>query len=156
MKNRGFSLLEVILSLAILGGAIAVLGEAARLALRNAEFTRDMARAQLLCESKLSEITSGVTSAEPIQRAIIENAAAPDEPAWLYSIEKSSLDDEGLASVRVTVARDLPAEKHPVRFSLVRWIAKSKTSDTDTSDTETKPADTSSGTATQSTSGGTQ
>jgi len=49
VKNRGFSLLEVILSLAILGGAIAVLGEAARLALRNAEFTRDMARAQLLC-----------------------------------------------------------------------------------------------------------
>jgi len=150
------SLLEVILALAILGGAIAVLGEAARLALRNAEFTRDMARAQLLCESKLAEILAGVASAEPIQRAVIENAAGPDEPAWLYSIEKASLDDEGLVSVRVTVVRDLPAEKHPVTFALVRWIDTSQTSATESSDTETKPADASGGTATQNTSGGTQ
>jgi general secretion pathway protein I len=156
VKNRGFSLLEVILALAILGGAIAVLGEAARLALRNAEITRDTARAQLLCEGKLSEIMAGVTSAEPIQRAVIENAASPGEPNWLYSIERESLDDEGLVSVRVTVARDLPTEKHPVSFSLVRWIDNSNTSDTESSDTETKSADTSSDISTPASSGGTQ
>jgi type II secretion system protein I len=155
-RKRGLSLLEVILALAILGGAIAVLGEAARLALRNAEFTRDMARAQLLCESKLAEIMAGVILAEPIQRAVIENAASPGEPNWLYSIEKASLDDEGLLSVRVTVVRDLPQEKHPVTFSLVRWIDNSQTSDTENSDSETKPPDASSGTATQNSSGGTQ
>ena len=135
MKNRGFSLLEVILALAILGGAIAVLGEAAQLAMRNAAFTRDMARAQLLCESKLAEITAGITSAEPLQRTIIENAAGPGEPVWLYSIETASLDDDGLRSVRVTVARDLSAEKHPVTFSLVRWITEPDTAQP--ADTET-------------------
>lgn len=134
MKTRGFSLLEVILALAILGGAVAVLGEAARLALRNAEFTRDMARAQLLCESKLSEIVAGIASAEPVQRAILEKAADPGEPAWLYSIEKTSLDDDGLSSICVTVARDLPMEKHPVSFSLVRWIADTSAMDSETSD----------------------
>jgi prepilin-type N-terminal cleavage/methylation domain-containing protein len=143
VKNRGFSLLEVILALAILGGAIAVLGEAARLALRNAQFTREMARAQLLCEGKLSEIMAGMTADAPVQRAVIENAADPGDPAWLYSIEKKSLDDEGLVSVRVTVTRDLPLEKHPVSFSLVRWIAQSNKTDTETSDTETQPTDTS-------------
>jgi hypothetical protein len=61
-----------------------------------------------------------------------------------------------LVSVRVTVVRDLPAQRHPVSFSLVRWIAESKTSDTESSDTETKPADTSSETSTPATSGGTQ
>ena len=121
--SRGFSLLEVILALAILGGAIAVLGEAARLAMRNAEFTRDMARAQLLCESKLAEIVAGITPAEPIQRATFETATDLSEPAWLYSIETASLEEEGLLSVRVTVTRDLPAQRHPVVFSLVRWIA---------------------------------
>jgi type II secretion system protein I len=152
MKNRGFSLLEVILSLAILGGAIAVLGEAARLAMRNAEFTRDMARAQMLCESKLAEIMAGVASANPVQRAPIENAAGPGEPNWLYSIERTALDEEDLISVRVTVVRDLPTAMHPVSFSLVRWIDATQTSDTDT---ETPSTDASGGTATQGTSGGT-
>jgi general secretion pathway protein I len=150
VKNRGFSLLEVILALAILGGAIATLGEAARLALINAEFTRDMAHAQLLCESKLAEITAGITMAEPVQRAILENAAGQGEPAWLYSIKTELLDDDGLRSVRVTVTRDLPVEKHPVSFSLVRWIAESKTTSTTSptsSDAGTEPAGTSSGTS---------
>lgn len=151
MKNRGYSLLEVILALAILGGAIPVLGEAARLALRNAEFTREMARAQLLCEGKLAEIVAGITSAESIQRAVIEKAAGLGEPAWLYSIETESLED-GLRSVRVTVARDQPAEKHPVSFSLVRWIASSNMTDQENqenSDATTEPADTPSETSSQ-------
>lgn len=136
MKNRGLSLLEVILAMAILGGAIAVLGEVASLALRNAEFTRDMAHAQLLCESKLSEIVAGIASAEPVQRATIEKGADSGEPAWLCSIERESLEGEDLESVRVTVVRDLPPEKHPVSFSLVRWIFTATTTDSEKTDSE--------------------
>lgn len=135
MSNRGFSLLEVILALAILGGAIAVLGEAARLALKNAELARDMVRAQLFCESKLSEIVAGITPAEPTERATIATATDSSGPAWLYSIETASLEEEGLTSVRVTVTRDLPAEKRPVRFSLVRWIANANAAQPATSET---------------------
>jgi len=109
--RTGFSLLEVILALAIIGGAVAVLGEAARLALRNAAYARDMARAQLLCESKLSEIVGGVTPAEPVSRAVIARSTDSGEPAWLYSIETTTLAEEGLLSVRVSVTRDLPAEQ---------------------------------------------
>jgi general secretion pathway protein I len=138
VRNRAFSLLEVILALAILGGSIAVLGEAGRLALRNAEYTRDMARAQVLCESKMSEILSGVITDDPIQRATIEDAAELGEPAWLYSIETESLDDEGLESVRVTVERELPPQQHPAKFSLVRWIANSKAVDTTSQDSATQ------------------
>ena len=121
-RDAGFSLLEVILALAILGGAIAVLGEAARLAMKNAEFTREINRAQLLCESKLAEIVAGITPAESSQGVAVKSETDSSEPAWLYSIETTSVDD-GLLAVRVTVTRDLPAEKHPVRFSLVRWMA---------------------------------
>ena len=121
-RAAGFSLLEVILALAILGGAIAVLGEAARLAMKNAEYTRDINRAQLLCESKLAEIVAGITPAEASDGVALKSQPDASEPAWLYSIETTSVDD-GLLSVRVTVTRDLPAEKHPVRFSLVRWMA---------------------------------
>jgi type II secretion system protein I len=123
VNRRGFSLLEVILAMAILGGAVAVLGEAASLAMQNAAYTRDMDRAQLLCELKLAEIVSGITPAQSVQNAAVPRAADASEPAWLCSIETSSLADEGLMSVCVSVTRDMPAAKHPVRFSLTRWIA---------------------------------
>jgi type II secretion system protein I len=138
MAPKGFSLLEVILALAILGGSIAVLGEAASIAMRNAEFTRDVARAQLLCESKLSEIVAGITPAQSVQRAEFTIAAGAGEPAWLYSIETASLSEEGLMSVRITVTRDPPAAKHPVQFSLVRWIADPNTVQSANSDDATR------------------
>jgi general secretion pathway protein I len=122
-RRAGFSLLEVILALAILGGAIAVLGEGARLTLRNAELARDMALAQLLCESKMSEIVARTVAAENVQRATLVKNTDSGESDWLYSIETASLAEDGLMSVRVTVTRDLPAEKHPVQFSLVRWMS---------------------------------
>ena len=64
--TRGFSLLEVILALGILVGAMAVLGELARHGLDSARIARDSAMAQLLCESKLSEITAGLIRPEPV------------------------------------------------------------------------------------------
>jgi len=126
MKKAGFSLLEVILALAIAAGSIAVLGEASRLALRNAEVARDLARAQLLCESKLAEVVTGIIAAEAVSNVAFDATTTasidPNEPAWLYSIETQPTDEDGLISVRVTVTRDLPAAKYPVRFSLVRWM----------------------------------
>ena len=65
----GFSILEVILALAILGGSIAVLGELASRGLHNAQVAADLAHAQLLCESKLAEITAGITFPDPVQNA---------------------------------------------------------------------------------------
>jgi prepilin-type N-terminal cleavage/methylation domain-containing protein len=125
MKRDGFSLLEVILALAILAGAIAVLGEAGRQAVRNAAAARDMARAQLLCETVLSELVTGVLAPDAVEKMpfdVESEALDPDEPAWLYSIETAETDETGLISVRVTVTRDLPPAQHPVEFSLVRWM----------------------------------
>jgi general secretion pathway protein I len=153
VNRRGFSLLEVILALAILGGAVAVLGEAASLAMRNAEFTRDMARAQMLCEGKLSEVVGGIVQAQPVQRAVLAGAADASEPAWLYSIETASLSAEGLMSIRVTVTRDLPAAKRPVQFSLLRWIPDPNSSQTATPRDASQQTSGSSGT---SSTGGSQ
>ncbi|MFH1269180.1 MAG: prepilin-type N-terminal cleavage/methylation domain-containing protein [Planctomycetota bacterium] len=124
---RGFSLLEVILALAILGGAIAVLGELSRLGMRSAEHARDLTQAQLLSESKLAEITSGLTPPEPEQGVPCEpiDEEEGDEPEWHYSVEVTSVGEEGLLEVRVTVTKDLPTEQKPVEFTLVRWMVES-------------------------------
>jgi prepilin-type N-terminal cleavage/methylation domain-containing protein len=122
--ERGFSLLEVILALAILAGAIAVLGECGRRGMRNAEKARDMTTAQLLCEEEMSRVVAGIDQPQSVE----DSAFDPDDlvPAgWVYSIdvETPSVNNAtGLLAVTVTVHQDLPSQKQPLSFSLVRWM----------------------------------
>lgn len=115
------------LALAILGGAIVVLGEAGRFALENARVARDLATAQLLCESKLAEIVCGMELPDPVQGALLAEGTSPGAPAWLYSIEAATIDQQGLLAVQVTVTQDLPPEKRPVACTLVRWLIDPET-----------------------------
>ncbi|MCR4412262.1 MAG: hypothetical protein NUV77_07535 [Thermoguttaceae bacterium] len=117
----------MMLALTILGGAIVVLGEAARFALDNARVARDLAQAQLLCESKLAEIAAGAELPEPVQSVFLAEGTDPNQPVWLYSIETETIDQLGLLAVWVTVAQDLPPEKRPVECTLVRWIIDPET-----------------------------
>ena len=129
-REGGFTLLEVILSLAILTGAIAVLGELARVGIANADYTHELTKAQLLCEGKMAEITSGITFSDPVSGISFESEISddtasmidPDETPWLYSIASDLIDENGLLQVTVTVYQDLPEEKRPVTCSLVRWM----------------------------------
>jgi type II secretion system protein I len=123
-QRTGFSLLEVILALAILGGAVAVLGEIARVGIENAELARDTTHGQLLCQSKLAEIVSGVEPLEAISGVPLGTTSETDitQPDWYYTVDVTPLDDEGLTEVRVTVAKDRPDGKRPVEVTLVRWM----------------------------------
>jgi prepilin-type N-terminal cleavage/methylation domain-containing protein len=125
MSKAGFSLLEVILALAILAGVIAILGETNRMALRNAAMARDLARAQLLCETVLSQISTGEMTPDPVEQEPFDTTSEqldPSEAPWVYSVASEQTDEPGLIAVRVTVTRDMPREQHPVEFAVVRWI----------------------------------
>src|SRR5688572_12385664 len=117
MTRRAFSLLEVVLAMAILVGAIAVLGELVRLGTLSAASARDLTQAQLICESKLAEITSGITPPDVVSYVPYEV-----DPEWLYSVDIASVDVPGLVMLRVTVAQNLAKSQRPVEFSLTRLI----------------------------------
>jgi general secretion pathway protein I len=121
--RAGFSLLEVILALAILAGAIAVLGEIARNGIESTRIARGLTFAQLLCESKMAEIAAGIELPDPVARARIENIDDPTQLNWVYSVEAETTEIEGLLAVRVIVTQDLPEEQRPVHCALVRWMA---------------------------------
>lgn len=132
-RRAGFSLLELILALAILCGAIAMLGELSRLGMTYADYARDATQAQLLCQGKLDEIVAGVSLPEAEQDVpfdpIDENEIQSE---WLYSVEVAPLDEEGLTEVRVTVSQDVPAQKRPVEITLVRWMIDSSMTSSET------------------------
>ncbi len=112
----GFTLLEVILSLAILAGAIATLGELIRSGLANAQTARDLTRAEMLCEGIEEQVVAGA-----IATTSTSGVPCDDDPRWLYSIASES-DQTGLLTLQITVQKDVPSDQHATQFSITRWM----------------------------------
>ena len=131
------TLLEVILSLALLGGAMAVIGESARMSFQNARIARDLVQAELLAGSILAKVRLGIIEMEPAFDVPVGSDRAdiiPDTHAvsagnlanvlWLYSVEVNPIDDYGyLVEIAVTVRQNVSENRRPVTCRLVRWLA---------------------------------
>ena len=121
IRNRrsAFTLLEIILSLAILAGSLAALGEVMRLADQNASMTGDETQAQILAASIMDELVAGSRSLSAVSQAPMDTT---DEVPWLYSVELENTQYEQIVSVRVRVEQQLEARLQPAHFELVRWL----------------------------------
>jgi len=145
-RRSGFTLLEVLLALAILVGSLATIGALTEQGLRHAHRAAAVSKAQLHCESVLAEITAGV-----MLPAAVNGAPLESDPAWVYSVEATpDAIDPALLSVRVTVIENVPPQQRPVEFSLTRWVTDPNATTTDASSTTTS----SSSSTTSSTAGG--
>jgi len=139
--RKGFSLLEIVLALAILSGSMAVLGEAVRLSMENARVTRNLTDAQLYCESKMAELQAGFLSTdgvsdmpiEPMADSMLESDSESVGANWLYSVQ-SELIDDGLLLVSVTVTQDPNTVKKPVSFTMRRMVLDTSTMTTETTE----------------------
>jgi Tfp pilus assembly protein PilV len=117
-SRLGFSLLEVVLATGILLGASIVLAELAGIGSRQATSARDLAQAQLLCQSRLNEIVAGV---EPL--ASVQDTPLVDAPGWTCSVETEPTARPNMMLVRVTVSQEEGVRGHPKKFSLERWVS---------------------------------
>lgn len=115
--QRGVSLLEVILALAILAGAMAAIGELLRVGARHATAAFEQSVGQLHCQSILDQIRAGVLPASSAQ-----DAPLPLDPDWLYSVEVQSLSLDGLLQVVVHARRADDTRSQPRLVTLVQWV----------------------------------
>ena len=118
-QTRAFTLLEVILALAILAGAVAVLGEIMRTAGRGAADARAETRAQMLACSLMDEMVTGVLEPTEQTRVALQT---DDTVPWVYSVSFGTLSIEGLMAVELLVEQDLQQQFNPVHYRLVRWL----------------------------------
>jgi type II secretion system protein I len=153
-----FTLLEVILSLAILAGALAALGEVMRLADRSASTAEDETRAQILATSIVDELQAGARELTAVSQSPLETG---DDPPWVYSVEMQQTQYDELVSVRVLVQQDIEARLQPAKFELVRWMPNPDyvppdTGDDSSTSSTTGSSSSSSGSSSTSGSGGTK
>ena len=121
-RRRGLSLLEVILSVAILGASLAVVVELVFSGARAARKADVEILAQIHCRTLLSEVRAGIRSAELVTEAPL---GVPDtRHRWMYAIETEPTLMEGLLLVRVMVwdAASQTPTGQPVGYQLQTWI----------------------------------
>jgi type II secretion system protein I len=152
-SNSGFTLLEIILALAILAGSLAALGEVMRLADQNATLTEGETQAQILAASLMDELVSGARQLSAVSQAGLESDA---DPPWVYSVDIQNTQYEELVSVRVSVEQQLEARLQPARFELVRWMPNPNFVPADTGESDSSSSSSTSSSGASSGGGGTQ
>lgn len=116
-RRIGLSLLEVMLAIAILGGAMVVLAELVRIGSRCSREARELTLAQLLCEAKLAEVAMGFVPAQAASQQPCET-----DPNWVFTIDVQPGDQEGLLMVMVRISEAQPIGPRPLEFTLTRWM----------------------------------
>lgn len=114
-ERRGMSLLEVILSIAILGTSLVVVGQLLELGYRSARQARIRTQAVLHVDSIMAELAAG---------AIDVKAGGGDVPGttdWSYRIDSGPGIQLGLLSVTVTVTQSGDVSR-PLSLSVVRFL----------------------------------
>ena len=131
----GFSLLEIVLALAIIAVAMSLLAQLVGVANRSAAAARDQTKAQLVAESIMAEFAAGVM--------LPSDTAAEWEldPMWSYTAVVSPEVAANVSAITVTATHNVDAIR-PASFSMTQWlfIAPEPAEDTESSTSSTSSA----------------
>ena len=121
-RNRGLSLLEVILALAILGISMSAISQLFFLGSRSASQATLRNEANILADTKMAELVAGIlepqsTGATPI----------PEAPGWVYAVR---IDDGDQPDLQVaTVSVQTIGDQVPVSLSITRFLSRQNSED---------------------------
>lgn len=154
-NRKGISLLEVVLSLAILAMSAGILAQISWTATDNGLIAHRLATAQILAESKMAEI---VTGAIPLQGAVGWTPITDIVPSgtWYYQVQTVTAVRPDMVGVRLSITDETGMNENREMFFVVRWmIDPSLGLDTLPASTNTSGAN-GSASGTAGTTGGTQ
>lgn len=113
----GFTLLEVVIAVAVLLGAITVLFQLINVGHRSSIQSKLRSDAVLIAETKMNEAVGGVIEMQSTSEAELE-----DYPDWLWSLTVEDAGLDGLLQVTVTVRRDTTDVTVAHEYSMTRLI----------------------------------
>ncbi|MEX2169414.1 MAG: prepilin-type N-terminal cleavage/methylation domain-containing protein [Pirellulales bacterium] len=116
-----FTLLEVILAIAVLAIALASIGEVMRMAYQSADSAAAESEAQILAESILGELATGMRPAQAVQTAPLDLGDGRDDE-WQYSILIEPTMRDEIVMARVVVESVRENTQKPPRVELAQWF----------------------------------
>ncbi|MCY2980241.1 MAG: prepilin-type N-terminal cleavage/methylation domain-containing protein [Planctomycetota bacterium] len=121
IHRSGLSLLEVILALAILAMSVALLSQITKQSTDNGLMAQRLATAQMLCESKMSEVLAGAIPLTATPWTPITDSLRNGN--WNYQIQTVTAQQKDMVGVRLSVT-DQPdtTTENPELFFIVRWM----------------------------------
>jgi prepilin-type N-terminal cleavage/methylation domain-containing protein len=126
INRKGFSLLEILLALAILGGALAVLSQIVGTGGDAARSAKELAMARLLCQSKLAEVLVTATSVMPaaVPATPIPSPDSESDTVFNFAVDVAPAAMDGLLAIRVSVEAVNPQGDGPAvaNYSITRWV----------------------------------
>jgi prepilin-type N-terminal cleavage/methylation domain-containing protein len=131
-RKRGFTLVEVLATLVLLGIVLPALMKGASIALSAASAARHTTEASDLARSKLNDLV-----AEDLWDQANNGDFSPDYPQYKYQVTNNPLNDNGLDSVQITVTwTDEGRERKLTQTTLV-YDTSTDNGTTDTSNSTT-------------------
>ena len=115
--RKGLSLLEVILSIAILGGSLVVIGSLVNLGYQHAVNTRLRSDANIICDTTMAEVAAGVLELQTSGNQVVET-----NPDWIYSVNVGDSDQPGLKVVTVQVSQQTQTTRVPIIVTATRFM----------------------------------
>lgn len=123
IARRGFSLLEILLALAILGGSLGVLSQIVITGGTSGRSAQELAMARLLCQSKLAELLVSNVPPTVVPSTPLTSPDSASDTVFNYAVEVAPAPMEGLLAIRVSVqAEDADGGPALASYSLVRWM----------------------------------
>lgn len=120
-RSRAFSLLEVLLSLAILGVAMTIIGQLVGTAGRAAARAELQSEALLRCETKLAERVAAIRGEQSPPRDL-EESPFDDDPRWRWSMQCAPTETDRLWRLQVMVWRMSDSAQGQTDFQLSRYV----------------------------------
>ncbi len=124
-RRSGFSLLEIMLALAILGGSLAIIAQIADSGVDAAREARDLSLARILCQAKLSEVLLNATlgqTPQPIFEAPAEPFDSSSTTNFSYTVEVQPASMDGLLMLRVSAVAADGSGRPIATYALDRWM----------------------------------
>ncbi|TWU07685.1 prepilin-type N-terminal cleavage/methylation domain-containing protein [Stieleria varia] len=124
--RSGFSMLEMLLALAILGTSLALLAQLADTGTEAAREARALAMSRVLCQTKLSELLLNSEAGQtptPVVDSPVEAFDSESLTTYTYSVDIAQAPLAGMLAIRVTVRASVPNEDLPLAtYVLDRWM----------------------------------
>ncbi|RCS54330.1 type II secretion system protein [Bremerella cremea] len=128
-QRRAFSLIEVMLALAVLSMSLVMLGQLVSLGFRSARQSQGLSEAHMLAETVMEGISLGLIQPDPVvDRNIsmmtdLNTFTVEEDTEWVYSINWEPAPVEGLIMMMVQVRRAKAfSAAQSDAFQLVRWM----------------------------------